>query len=71
MLFVVLVIIYVKYVFYCKCNRRFVLDVKFIYIIYIFWFILLKKYILKVFLWKLEFIVYYFNEVNKAWLFGD
>lgn len=70
MLFVVLVIIYVKYVFYCKCNRGFVLDVKFIYI-YIFWFILLKKYILKVFLWKLEFIVYYFNEVNKAWLFGD
>lgn len=35
MLFVVSAIIHVKYVPYCKCNRRLVLDVKLIHI-YIF-----------------------------------
>lgn len=34
MLFVVSAIIHVKYVPYCKCNRRLVLDVKLIHIIY-------------------------------------
>lgn len=71
MLFVVSAIIHVKYVPYCKCNRRLVLDVKLIHIIYIFWFILSKKYTLKVFPWKLELIVYHFTEVNKAWPPGD
>lgn len=37
MLFVVSAIIHVKYVPYCKCNRRLVLDVKlYTYYIYIF-----------------------------------
>lgn len=71
MLFVFSAIINVKYVPYCKCNRRLVFDVKlYTYYIYIFLVYFVKKYTLGVSMETGTHRVS-FQRGNKAWPPGD